>query len=401
MQAAIKRGNHVSAKQPDAVAAYQVEIAEKIKKGQARVVLWDDIKDNPPKQLKISPLAMVPHKSRIFCAILDLSFSLRMSTHYIPSVNESTDKVSPDETLDQMGTVLPRVIAAVAQTAEDEVVYFAKYDIKDGFWRLECEEGAEYNFAYVMPQEEGQPVKLVVLTSLQMGWTESPSYFNTASETARDVADEYTKADELEEHYLEEWTKITDEYKTLPPGRLSLALAHCFEVYVDDFIAVAVPHSEEDLNHLSRALLHAIRDMFSASQEEPKEDSVALKKLKKMDGAWAVRKDILGWVLDGKAKTMELTEEKKDELMRLTTQALRAKQGVPFNKFEKILGKMRRASQGIPGSERSDQIRHSIECWEGSLELCGSRKVEHWWQRCATGARYPRTHQASQHTSTN
>ena len=91
--------------------------------------------------------------------------------------------------------------------------------------------------------------------------------------------------------------------------------------------------------------------MFPASPEDPGEDPIALKKLKKMEGAWAVRKDILGWVFDGKAKTMELTEDKKVELMKLTKQALRAKQGVPFNSFEKMLGKMRRASQGIPGSD--------------------------------------------------
>ena len=128
-----------------------------------------------------------------------------------------------------------------------------------------------------------------------------------------------------------------------------MVLVHYFEVYVDNFIAVAVPHTKEDLNHLSRALLHAIHDVFPASPEVPGEDPIALKKLKKMEGAWAVRKDILGWVFDGKAKTMELTEDKRVELMKLTKQALRAKQGVPFNSFEKTLGKMRRASQGIPG----------------------------------------------------
>ena len=135
---------------------------------------------------------------------------------------------------------------------------------------------------------------MVVPTLLQMGWTESPLYFNAASETARDVADEYAKAEDLEEHYLEEWTKLADEYKSLPSGKLSSTLAHCFEVYVDDFIAAAVPHSKEDLNHLSRALLHAIHDVFPASPETPEEDPVALKKLKKMEGAWAVRKNILG-----------------------------------------------------------------------------------------------------------
>ena len=32
--------------------------------GQVWIVLWDDIKDNMPKQLKVSPIAMIPHKSR-------------------------------------------------------------------------------------------------------------------------------------------------------------------------------------------------------------------------------------------------------------------------------------------------------------------------------------------------
>ncbi len=60
-----------------------------------------------------------------------------------------------------------------------------KWDIKDGFWRLDCQEGAEWNFAYVLPQAEGEPVRLVVSTSLQMGWIESPPYFCAASETGR------------------------------------------------------------------------------------------------------------------------------------------------------------------------------------------------------------------------
>ena len=34
---------------------------------------------------------------------------------------------------------------------------------------MDCAEGEEYNFAYVLPQEEEKPVTLVVPTSLQMG----------------------------------------------------------------------------------------------------------------------------------------------------------------------------------------------------------------------------------------
>ncbi len=69
----------------------------------------------------------------------------------------------------------------------------AKWDIKDGFWYMDCAEGEEWNFAYVLPHEEGKPTKLVVPTLLQMGWVESPPYFCAATETSRDVAMDYTK----------------------------------------------------------------------------------------------------------------------------------------------------------------------------------------------------------------
>ena len=78
MVAAIDRGPHVSALVAEAIEQHLAEVDEKLKNGQARVVLWDDLKNNPPDQLKISPLAMVPHKSRQFRAILDLSFRLRL-----------------------------------------------------------------------------------------------------------------------------------------------------------------------------------------------------------------------------------------------------------------------------------------------------------------------------------
>ena len=54
------------------------EVAAKVKQQQCRVVVWEDIKDNPPEQLKVSPIVMIPHKSRKFRAILDLCFALRL-----------------------------------------------------------------------------------------------------------------------------------------------------------------------------------------------------------------------------------------------------------------------------------------------------------------------------------
>ena len=60
----------------------------------------------------------------------------------------------------------------------------AKWDVKDGFWRMDNQEGEEWNFAYVMPQDPSEPTRLVVPTLLQMGWVESPPYFCAATETS-------------------------------------------------------------------------------------------------------------------------------------------------------------------------------------------------------------------------
>ncbi len=93
MSAAIERGPHQSALTADAMMHFAHEIKEKVNAGQAKVVLWDDIKDSPPPQLKISPIAAIPHKSKSFRSILDLSFSLRLKNGgAVQSVNNTTEK---------------------------------------------------------------------------------------------------------------------------------------------------------------------------------------------------------------------------------------------------------------------------------------------------------------------
>jgi hypothetical protein len=71
MQAAVDRGPHRSALTDDAIAHFRNEVDDKVKSGQAKLVAWDSIKDNPPTELKISPIAAIPHKSIQFRSILD------------------------------------------------------------------------------------------------------------------------------------------------------------------------------------------------------------------------------------------------------------------------------------------------------------------------------------------
>ena len=194
IQAAIDRGPHKSALEPDAIAHFAEEVADKVAKGQARVVLWDDITHNHPRQLKVSPVAAIPHKSRAYRSILDLSFALRLEDgSVVESVNDTTEKLAPRGAINQLGHSLKRIIHAFAEADDDAVILMAKWDIQDGFWRLNCREGEEWNFCYVWPQAPGEPRRLVVPNSLQMGWVESAPYFCAASETARDVAVEYVE----------------------------------------------------------------------------------------------------------------------------------------------------------------------------------------------------------------
>ncbi len=173
-------------------------------------MLWDEIKGSHPRQLKVSPVAAIPLKSRAYRSILDLSFALRLTDGgSLPSVNDTTMKLAPSGAIDQLGHSLKRIIHAFAEADDDAVTLLVKWDIQDGIWSwwLNCQKGEEWNFSYVLPQAAGEPTRLVVPTSLQMGWVESPPYFCAALETARDVAVAYieTSIGSLPAHKFEDW----------------------------------------------------------------------------------------------------------------------------------------------------------------------------------------------------
>ena len=193
IEAAIERGPHQSALTPEALELFQEDVVNyQVKAGFCKIVKWDDIKDDLPPQLKISPVAAVPQVGRRPRIILDLSFGVRMGSEIIQqAVNATTATTSHPAALDFLGSSMPRILDFLAHAPSEYPVYLSKYDISDGFWRMVVAAGAEWNFAYVLPQEPGKPIKLVVPSALQMGWKESPGYFCSASETARDVAEEF------------------------------------------------------------------------------------------------------------------------------------------------------------------------------------------------------------------
>jgi hypothetical protein len=75
-------------------------------------------------------------------------------------------------------------------------------------------------------------------SALQMGWVESPAYFCTASETARDVATRYIESplSSMNDHkFIEHAMHSTDTAQLLAETTTN-ELKYFVEVYMDDFI---------------------------------------------------------------------------------------------------------------------------------------------------------------------
>ncbi len=162
---------HWSTLSPEAIAHFSTEAAEQVCTKQAHIVAWDDIEDNPPQQLKILPIAAILHKSKAFRSILDLLFCLCLHNgRVLAAVNNTTEKTAPKGTIDQIGDCLSRIIYAFTEADPRAKVFMAKWDIKDGFWRMVCVDWEEWNFGYVLPQPAREPIKLdIYITANGMG----------------------------------------------------------------------------------------------------------------------------------------------------------------------------------------------------------------------------------------
>ena len=356
IQAAIDRGPHKSAMTPEAMEYIQSEAFDKERIGKARIVEWiGEFKRSPPAQLKVSPIAAIPHKSRAFRSILDLSFILRLlAGGTVPSVNMNTVKTAPRAAINQIGHVLKRLIHAFAEAPEDAKIFMAKWDVKDGFWRLNNALGDEYNFAYVLPQEPGATPKLVIPTSLQMGWIESPPYFCAASETGRDVAAQYinTPIGSLPTHKFQQLTEASTDFEALPESG-SGELATVCEVYVNDYIVIATPSSREQLRHVANAVLTGIHDVFPPDDDDSN-DPISHKKILKGEDVFALEKDLLGFDFNGEPgqHTMWLEAPKRDKLLTILHGWCRAgadrNLGIPFDVFRSTTYQLRWAFISIP-----------------------------------------------------
>ena len=350
IEAAIQRGPHISAKLPAARQALISEAHEKVKGGYATIITYASIKHALPPKLKISPVAMIPHKSRLYRCILDLSFNINYNNVSTINVNSTTTKMAPQKSMATLGTVLGRLINILALNYNPLVPFvFSKADIKDGFWRMVVAAANAWNFCYTLPPADKtcpiDDIEIVVPHSLQMGWTDSPPYFCSSTETARDII---------------QW--LVDAPTTLPPHPLEHHVCNeapiqqhqnttisIVEVYVDDFITATNNLNKSNLQHLARAMLHGIHSIFPPPSitKHTGEDPISIKKLSGGEGVFAFQKEILGWVFDGKNYTLFLTPTKTNKIIN-TIKATLKTPSITLHKLQKLVGKLMHASIGIP-----------------------------------------------------
>jgi hypothetical protein len=207
------------------------------------------------------------------------------------------EKTALGGAIDQIGECLSRIIHAFAEAEEDAKVFMEKWDIKDGFWRMDCRDDKEWDFAYVLPQPEGQPVRLVMPTLFQMGWVEFPPYFCASTETARDIATEYLEMGirTQPQHKFEQYATGLTDFKELPATSESDYNLRCMlEVYVDDFVSLVIPTSQAQLRHVANAIMEGIHNVFPLDDDNGN-DPISKKKLLKDEGRYSTIKTLLGF----------------------------------------------------------------------------------------------------------
>ena len=172
---ALQRGAHQSAYQYlEFVRSEFVDMVRKkfwIVLPAAVVLAWDE--------LRLSPLGVVPQHERRPRIICDY-------TYY--GVNQDTSPDAPPEAM-QFGRTLARVLERLAMAnPRFGPVHMGKYDMSDGFYRLQLALNSVLPLAVMLPRMEDEDPLVALPLVVTMGWTEAPPSFSSTTETATDLA---------------------------------------------------------------------------------------------------------------------------------------------------------------------------------------------------------------------
>ena len=87
----------------------------------------------------------------------------------------------------------------------------------------------------------------------------------------------------LAQHRFVKLMEIKSEFAELPKKDTSNEpFNYMLEVYMDDYIVLAVPRIQEQLHHVANAIMTGILDVFPPDKYD-KEDAISLKKILKKE----------------------------------------------------------------------------------------------------------------------
>jgi hypothetical protein len=124
-------------------------------------------------------------------------------------------------------------------------------------------------------------------------------------------------------------------------------------VYVDDYILAAVENrSGTALARTGWAALHTIHGLFLAPHQSGHtngKDPISTKKLEAGDARWAPSKELLGFICDGRTRTVTLTQRKAQAIAQDTVSLLK-KNRTTLQKFQSLIRRMRHVATILPAA---------------------------------------------------
>jgi len=306
------------------------------------------------EDLRLSPLGVVPQHERRPRIICDY-------TYY--GVNQDTAPDAPPEAM-QFGRTLRRILQKLADANPMYgPVYMAKYDMSDGFYRLQLSLDSILPLAVMLPTMSQEDPLVALPLVVTMGWTEAPPAFSTTTETSTDLANwELESKNYIPPHHLEPLADTPPrDYKPRDESRMKASVASrtyapspvtYVDVYVDDEIGLA-QGPKTARSRVTRAIMHSIDKIMrplDPTDSEARREPISVTKLEKGDGFMDTKKTILGWEFDTVEMTIHLSARRRQRLHDILAELPRTRKRMPIKAWHKVLGELRSMSLALPGS---------------------------------------------------
>ena len=126
------------------------------------------------------------------------------------------------------------------------------------------------------------------------------------------------------------------------------------ELFCDDLIHMTQKIYTSQLLYLSRTLQHGIHSVFPTPHVSGNNGRypISMKKLESGEGQWAVRKEVLGWMVDGATWCIKLAWDKKSVIDAELHKIVRMTKGVPFKRIKILSGKIQNAETVVPTGKK-------------------------------------------------